>query len=92
MWGGVCIFIHNLSKAGKDNENIYIFGIFMMLPLLKKIYASANDTLLKSLVLSLYVRWHYLFAFFSRGPLAILGFLKLCTKLSTDFQFHTHTL
>ena len=92
MWGGcVCIFIHNLSKAGKDNENIYIWNLYDA-SFVKKIYASANDTLLKSLVLSLYVRWHYLFAFFSRGPLAILGFLKLCTKLSTDFQFHTHTL
>ena len=28
MWGGVCIFIHNLSKAGKDNENIYIWNLY----------------------------------------------------------------
>ena len=58
MWGGcVCIFIHNLSKAGKDNENIYIY-IWNLYDasFVKKIYASANDTLLKSLVLSLYVR------------------------------------
>ena len=90
--GGVCVYSFITSVKLEKIMKIYIFGIFMMLPLLKKIYASANDTLLKSLVLSLYVRWHYLFAFFSRGPLAILGFLKLCTKLSTDFQFHTHTL